>query len=123
MEIKDFNAGQTVYILSEEKRNNPPCGYKEAKVKKVGRVYITLEGNWERKFFIPFYGNYGGSFLVEKKDYGADNLLFKSKQDLDDYIEKRKLESELCDALNWQNIRTFTLEQLRAIKRIIQEDE
>lgn len=122
MNIRDFNVGQTVYILSEEKRNNPPCGYKEAKVKIVGRVYITLEGVWERKFFIPEYGNYGGNYLVEKKDYGSNNLLFQSKQDLDDYIEKRRLESDLCNAMNWQNIRTLTLKQLRAIERIISEE-
>lgn len=119
MEIKDFTVGQTVYMLSTDKRNNPPCGYKEAKIKKVGRIYITLDGVLERKFFIPEYAE-NDNFLVEKIDYGADNLLFKSKQDLDDYIEKKSLESELYKARDL--ISTLTLEQLRAIKRIIQEE-
>ena len=117
MEIKDFTVGQTVYTFSTDKRNNPPCGYKEAKIKKVGRIYITLDGVWERKFFIPEYAK-NDNFLVEKIDYGADNLLFKSKQDY--YIEKKSLESELYKARDL--ISTLSLEQLRAIKRIIQEE-
>ena len=120
MTIKDFTVGQTAYVYSTDKRNNPEKGYREVTVKKVGRVYVTLDNRWESKYGV----GYGcGSYLVEKVDAGTPSYLFRTKQDLDDYLEAEGLRSELRQAMDWSNGKKLPLSTLRAIKKILDEGE
>lgn len=114
MTIKDFVVGQTAYIYNSYRREQT---VKEVTVKKIGRIYVTVSGPWEEKFSVPDYGE--RDFLLEKSDYGRTRKLFRSKQDIEDYIEKYRLFSELHDAFSYGRESYFTLEQLRSVKRIV----
>lgn len=120
MNIKDFTVGQTAFVYSVGRRNNPEKGYREVTVKKVGRAYVTLDNGWESKYGV----GYGcGSYLVEKVDAGTPSYLFRTKRDLDDYLEAERLRSELQQAMNWANVKKLPLSTLRAIKKILEDGE
>lgn len=120
MTIKDFTVGQTAFVYSIDRRNNPEKGYREVTVKKVGRAYVTLDNRLESKYGV----GYGcRSYLVEKVDAGTPSYLFRTKQDLDDYLEAERLRSELRQAMDWPSFKKFPLSTLRAIKKILDDGE
>lgn len=121
MTIKDFTVGQTAYVYDDkDRRNNPVCGYREVVVAKIGRAYVTLGDAWGSKYGVG-YG--GGNYLVEKVDAGSPRYLFRTKQDLDDFIEAKELMRDLRVVFDWNNIQKLSLDQLRAVKKILDEEE
>lgn len=122
MTIKDFTVGQTAYVYDDkDRRNNPACGYREVVVAKIGRSYVTLDNGWGSKYGVG-YG--GGNYLVEKVDAGSPRYLFRTKQDLDDFVEAKWLRVKIRTALDWGHFQNLPLAKLRAIKAILYgEDE
>ena len=118
MTIKDFTVGQTAYVYSTDKRDNPEKGYREVTVKKVGRVYVTVGGRWETKYEVG-YNDEG--YLVEAGNYAS--YLFRTKQDLDDYFERQHIIGYLRAVFEWSSITKLSLAQLRAVKKIIDGEE
>ena len=122
MTIKDFKVGQTAYMLSEGQRKGD--GKVEAvEVVKVGRKYVTVavNGNWwqEIRFFEPHVETF---FLYEDKDYGVKHLLFQTAKDVDEYYELNDLRRWVQDATNWMKVKDYTIAQLRAVKKILEEE-
>lgn len=114
MQIKDFKVGDTVYILIRDTGRNPAPVIQDGKVTAVGRKYVTIgKDRWGRKFMERKYNK--DSFLQEKVDYGEPALLFKTKKDAEDYIEKDALVVWFCRLTTFEAER-YTLEQLRAAK-------
>lgn len=120
MTIKDFTVGQTAYVYCTDKRSNPEKGYREVTVKKVGRVYVTVGERWETKYEA---GLNEENYLVEATDYGDSSYLFRTKQDLEDFLEWKSLTVYLRSAFDWGNITRLSLAQLRAVKQIIDGEE
>lgn len=122
MTIKDFKVGQTAYMLSE-KQSKGESKATEVEVVKVGRKYVTVtvNGNWwnEIRFFEPHTEAF---FLYEDKDYGVKRLLFQTAKDVDDYNELIDLRSWVQEATNWMKVKDYTLAQLRAVKKILEEE-
>lgn len=118
MNIKDFTVGQTAYVCSTDKRDNPEKGYREVTVKKVGRVYVTVGGRWETKYEVGYNDD---GYLVEAGNYAS--YLFRTKQDLYDYFEAERLRPELRQAMDWSNVKKLPLSTLRAIKKILDDGE
>lgn len=117
MTIKDFTVGQTAYTYSKSRGRET---VQEVTVKKIGRVYVTIGDHWETKFSVPNYGE--RDYLIEKSEYSG-RWLFRAKQDLDDYLEKRRLVDELHKAFDYGKGNNYTLAQLRAVKKIIDGEE
>ena len=122
MTIKDFTVGQTAYVYDDkDRRNNPACGYREVVVAKIGRSYVTLGDAWGSKYGVG-YGD--GNYLVEKVDAGSPRYLFRTKQDLDDFLEAKWLRVKIRTALDWRYYQNLPLAKLRTIKAILYgEDE
>lgn len=120
MTIKDFTVGQTAYVYNTDHRNNPKEGYAEVTVAKVGRSYVTLGGRWGRRFGVGYGPR---NYLVEKVDAGSPAYLFRTKQDLDDYLETEKLRVVLRQAMDWWNLQKLPLSKLRAIKKILDSED
>lgn len=118
MTIKDFTVGQTAYVYSTDKRDNPEKGYREVTVKKVGRVYVTVGGRWETKYEVGYNDE---SYLVEAGNYAS--YLFRTKQDLDDYFERQHIIGYLRAVFEWSSITKLSLAKLRAVKQIIDGEE
>lgn len=118
MTIKDFTVGQTAYVYSTDKRDNPEKGYREVTVKKVGRVYVTVGDRWETKYEVGFNDE---DYLVEAGYYAS--YLFRTKQDLDDYFERQHIIGYLRAVFEWSSITKLSLAKLRAVKQIIDGEE
>ena len=121
MTIKDFTVGQTAYVHNDyDRRDNPVCGYRVVTVAKIGRSYVTLNDGWNSKYGVGFGG---GNYLVEKVNVGSPRFLFRTKQDLDDFMEAKELRIKIRSAMDWQNIQKLSVAQLRAIRNIVEGEE
>lgn len=121
MTIKLFTKGQTAYILGNgntvtvTSKNEPV----KVTVSKIGRKYVTVTtgGNWEMQF--EEVGE-GVGYLREHTEYGAPKILFPSSDAVAEYIERNELKRWVQQATGWDKISRYTLEQLRAVKRILE---
>lgn len=118
MDIKKFVVGQTAYVIGDGSSRKMKHEYTEATVTKVGRVYVTVKiaGNWPMMF--QDEGTHD-PFLIEKTEYGGKRMLFQSKKDVEEWVERQELKRELRTALDWSNIDRLSIEQLRYIKKVI----
>lgn len=118
MVITDFKVGQIVYVLNTEYNN---IKVTEKIVKSIGRKYLKasyLESNTTTDYMSSDTFEEG---LIENKDWGTRDLLFPTKQALDDYNERCELNQWLKKVVgNYKS--KFTLKQLRAIKKLIEEE-
>ena len=112
MNIKDFKAGDKVYIVEKIHQNET---VREDEVIKVGNKYITT-----KMYKLQFYlNNENDMFLTINRDWGEKELLFKKEQELKDYEEYKTLKRELYDKL--RRLEKYSLDQLRKIKEIIED--
>lgn len=121
MKLKDFTVGQTAYMFGDDSRRNKLNNVAEVEVVKVGRKYVTVsrkDYRWEERFFSRWDES---PYLVEDVDYGYPRLLFPSKAAADEYAETQELRTYICGAIDMLKIKQYSLKQLRAIKKIIDE--
>lgn len=120
MEIKNFKVGQEVAIRRKPMRG--PSAVVSAIVTKVGRKYVYARmaqgaNNAEIQFE---NGDAYENCLTEHSDpYAPTRFLYPSLRDADDAKELEQLQRWLGKAARWDVVRTFTLEQLRAVKQIL----
>lgn len=117
MTIKEFVVGQTVYVMEDGGSRRPKHVITPAEVVKVGRKYVTISGSWGLRFkeaSVP------KQYLVEQTEYGAPKRLFPSREAVDDYIEREGLKEWLRAATSNGKIDSYTIEQLRAVKKILE---
>lgn len=118
MTIKDFTVGQTAYMVSYIKNE---YRLTEWTVAKVGRRYVTAGYVHGCQFYVPDVAY--EEFLVEKTEFGYPRLLFATRQEAEDYLEKRVLWQDLRHRFSTTAVGKFTLAQLRAVKQIIDGEE
>lgn len=111
IQLSDFTPGQVV-IVSDGRRS--PTSRK-ATVKHIGRKYVTLEGNWQQKFYV----GYEEDCLVEKSEYGASSFLYPTEEAYQRAMHRAELEMKLRNAFDWSNISKLTYEQLKQLDAII----
>jgi hypothetical protein len=120
VKIKDFSVGQIAYLYGYEYYGNRTKPFvAEVEVLRVGRRYVTVKYRGREMRFEDRYE--GDPFLRERTDYGVAWMLFLQKETLDEYIERGELERWLQKAAEWTKLRHYTTEQLRAVKRILEE--
>lgn len=118
MTIKDFTVGQTAYMVT---RDYNEYRIMEFTVSKVGRRYVTVGQVYGYQFYVPDIEY--EDCLHEKEPYGYTRKLFRTRQEAEDYLEKRNLWKELRRVFDSSSVGKYTLSQLRAIKRIIDVGE
>lgn len=122
MTIKDFKPGQTVYVLSRVKGRTTEHFIKKYKVVSVGRKYVKAAPENSLKYPVEFFlNNETDDFLCENKDWGDKDRLFTSEEAVNDDIEKDMLRTWLRKATESYKIDTYTLSQLRDVKKILEE--
>ncbi len=122
MTIKDFALGQIAYIMGDYRTQQKRFNTQEAKVAKIGRKYVTIKalGGWDMQFESTAESR---PYLVEHTEIGAPRLLFPSKEAVDEYREREELKTWVRTAAGWDKIDRYTLDQLRAVKMILEEHE
>lgn len=120
MTIKDFKVGQTALVMSGSLNQKEKYLTYEVEVVKVGRKYVTVRttGRHEMKFEETFGSRL---YLLEKTEYGAARLLFSSNEAIEAHKEKRELEKWARDVFSLSRAERYTLAQLRAVKKILEE--
>ena len=119
MEIKDFKVGQEVAILRFVKSR--PDVLVPAVIIKVGRKYvwaIMSDNRMDVQFENGADHGYGDRF-IEHTQYIPEYFLYPTLQQANDAMEVEELQHWLRRTVQWHTIRTFTLEQLRAVKEIL----
>lgn len=113
--IKDFKKGDTVFSVTMNivgRLKEPDII--EQTVSSVGRVYVTTgNGSWAQK-----YADHNSEYLLERATYGESHLLFKTRKDAENYIEKYNLAIWL-GTLSIAHAEKYSLEQLRKVKEIL----
>ncbi len=120
MTIKDFVAGQTVYIVGGGIKARNGLYTVKAEVAKVGRKYVTISGRWGEKFKETHESR---PYLIEQTEYGSPCFLFPSEDAVYQYREREELKEWVRTAAGWDRIDSYSLEQLRAVKKILEEDK
>lgn len=90
MTIKDFEVGQTVFVMGDYRTQRNKFRTTEAEVVKVGRKYVTINGNWGIQFKETASSR---PYLIEHCEYGTPRLLFPSREAADSYIEREELKT------------------------------
>ncbi len=125
MNIKDFHVDDEVITVINE-RDYVNGGRKDTirkeKVMSVGRKYVQVtrfeDERFTNKFSAEDYFPYG---LVDANGIGEKLYLFKSMEDYQDYKKSLQLIDFIYDKLHYRSgLRNLTLEQLEAIKEIIE---
>jgi len=118
MTIKEFHVGQTVFLMDERRGLKDQYTTTQATVAKVGRKYVTINDVWGRQFKETHDRR---PYLYEHKDAGTPLMLFPSQEAVDTYIEHEELKKWVRYAASWSKIDRYTLEQLREVKRILEQ--
>ena len=110
--IKDFKAGETVYVLKSNKGRIDKPEVTERIVKAAGRKYVTLDNDEK-------YEDNNRDFLLQAVNYGEKQLLFHTKTEVTEYLEKHELTIWFRNHAVY-NIGKYSLEQLRKVKEILE---
>ena len=126
MTLKDFKPGQEAYIVSVKRGLKGGYTIKECEIVSVGRKYVTafdLGYHFGKKVFRS--GNsITDECLYEKDNWETIDRLFLTKEAANNCIEKDELLAWLIYTLNRNNNNNkYTLEQLRAVKAILEEEK
>lgn len=111
MNIKDFKVGQDAWIFMKGGHIS------KTTITKIGRKYVYTAEYWECRYAEQHWLKEG---LVEEKDWGDRKLLFSTEDALHEYLERKDLEGWLFDKMQKGVRNTYTLEQLRKIKEILE---
>lgn len=122
MNIKDFKPGQEVFALSTTKGRTVNHTIRKYIVKSVGRKYVKVSAEDYPALTIDFMSNNieTDHYLVENRDWGDRMKLFTSFQAANDEIEREALKIWLREAVNFNKIRLYSAEQLRAVRDILE---
>lgn len=121
MTLKDFKPGQTVYNLRIITGKSTEYSVTRYKVVSIGRKYVRAAPDGSDIYPTEFYlADEDNEYLTENRDWGNRTLLFFTESNINDYIEKIELRKWFRNEISEHKLRTYTLNQLRAIKAILE---
>ena len=120
MTIKNFKPGQTAYVLRRTRGRTTEHFIKRYTVLAVGRKYVKAapEGSQHPTEF--YLNDETDRYLTENKDWGERDRLFLTEEAVNDDIERDMLRLWIRKALESYKIDEYTLDQLRAVKEILE---
>lgn len=123
MTLKDFAVGKPAYcIYNRNAYITNRCCIEERIVRSIGRIYLktckTDSSPYETEFYLK---DTNDTFLTQKTEYGYPAMLFLTKQDALDHINRKELE-QWFHGINHNGISKFSLDQLAVMKQILNAD-
>ena len=113
--LKDFQPGNTAYRLCMHTGTNREPYITEVTVASVGRIYVTIgTKTWSEK-----YMDNDTTYLYEKAKFGEAAMLFRTRADAENYIEKHNLALWL-GCISVSKAEGYSLEQLRKVREILE---
>ena len=124
MNIKDFKAGQTVYVEltgnASRGKTQEQC-IEEWEITYVGRKYIEAVKKGSDPFLFKTVFEWRENYkrFVQKTDCCVDYILYLERHEIEEKHEKDRLFWEIEDRFRYSSQRDISLEQLRAIYGIL----
>lgn len=110
MTPKSLKAGDTVFLLTMHQGYNKKPSIRQEVVKKIGRIYATLDDTYGSRFMTPASGE--TEYLIQQVETGERRLLFCSRADAERHIEHDNLVRRIA-TLPHSVLERCSLEQLR----------
>jgi hypothetical protein len=121
MTIKDFKVGQTAYLLRRYRsRGEYKQEIREVEVTKIGRKFLCVNARWLERFCES--GTENAEYGLVPESRTGEGTLFPSKESLELFLERKKLEEWWIDTTRYNYGTQYTLDQLRAVKTILEPD-
>lgn len=113
--IKDFHVEEVAYRLLRNQGTTRSSVIREERISSIGRTYVTTlyGGNSYR------YQTWNREYLLEKVDFGEKALLFRTKEELEKYVEKCEI-SKWLGRMDINMIEKYSYEKLRKVKEILE---
>lgn len=117
--VKDFSVGQPAYMLVANQQGKYLEQPIECFVTKIGRKYVTVDyRDWNLQFGKPDYSD-TACYLDERTEIGHRRRLFPSKKTAEEYREGESLRPWFREAIAYNKLNAYSMDQLRAVKRIL----
>lgn len=110
MTPKSLKTGDTVFILAIHRGYNTKPSIRQEVVKKIGRIYATLDDAYGSRFMVPASGE--TEYLIQQVEAGERELLFCSRADAERHVEHNDLVRRIA-TLPHSVLERCSLEQLR----------
>lgn len=110
MTLKSLKAGDTVFLLAMHRGYNKRPSIRQEVIKKIGRIYATLDDIYGSRFMVPVSGE--TEYLIQQVDTGERELLFCSRADAERHVEHDDLVRRIA-TLPHSVLERCSLEQLR----------
>ena len=110
MTPKSLKTGDTVFILAMHRGYNKRPSIRQEVVKKIGRIYATLDDTYGSRFMVPVSGE--TDYLIQQVETGERELLFCSRADAERHVEHDDLVRRIS-TLPHSVLERCSLEQLR----------
>lgn len=115
--LSDFKKGQAVFVVKTTARRTAEGS--TAIVRSVGRKYVTLDEPWARQFYV---NSPADDCLFEKTDFGGAARLYLSEEAFLQREEKIGLIRTIYHTFSFPYSVRLSLDQLRRINEILQEE-
>lgn len=119
--VKDFKPGQTAYILTRKRGRTQERFVSQCIVVSVGRKYVKTVKQESSNITSDFYNLRGDDDYLSEVDYcNTGRRLFPTQQAAIEDIEKDMLKNWISKATNYSRIDSYTVQQLRQVKEILE---
>lgn len=113
--IKDFKVGDVAVALCMHYGRLSKPEMKEVTVTAVGRKFVTVNDRLK-------YENNNDDFLMETTYHRDATMLFKTREDVSRYLEKRELATCLA-SMQVHDFLKFSFEELRQVTDILRKEK
>lgn len=110
MTPKNLKPGDIVFILAMHRGYNKRPSIRQEVVKKIGRIYATLDDTYGSRFMVPVSGE--TDYLIQQVETDERELLFRSRADAERHVERNDL-VRCISTLPHSVLERCSLEQLR----------
>lgn len=119
--VKDFKQGQTAYILTRKRGRTQEHFVSQCVVVSVGRKYVKTAKQESDIRTSDFYNVRGDDDYLCEVDYcNTGRKLFPTQQAALEDIERDMLKSWISKATDYSRIDSYTVQQLRKVKEILE---
>lgn len=122
VKLQDFFVGAVAYAVTV-KDGSVDSTITEYRVISVGRKYVKATG-MALSTSTMYFGVSATSdeYLAEAVDYGWKKRLFPTREQAAEYIEREELRKWCDEAFMWPKSKGYSLDQLRRVKAILEEN-
>lgn len=118
---KDFKAGKKAYIVTKKRGRIQEQFVSECYVVSVGRKYVRVTEHEGSRYTSDFYNLRGDDDYLS--EYNSERKLFPTEKLAFEDMENETLKKWLSEATEYRKMESYTVEQLRRVKEILEGEK